>query len=95
MLLYEKALKESGFVELFKYTPADTSNIKHSSDNLKERKRKIIWFNPPYSANVKTNFGKIFLQLIKRHFPKGHKFANIFNKIPSKLATAARETSTP
>jgi len=25
----------------------------------KKRKRKIIWFSPPYSKNVQTNVGKI------------------------------------
>ena len=40
MPLYEKALKESGFDELFEYTPADTSSIKQSNDNLKKGKKK-------------------------------------------------------
>ena len=28
--------------------------------NIKNRKREIIWFNPPYSFNVLTNVGKRF-----------------------------------
>jgi hypothetical protein len=30
---------------------------------------RLIWFNPPYSKNVKTNVAKNFLQLIDKHFP--------------------------
>ena len=30
-------------------------------------KVNIIWFNSPYSKNIKTNIGKVFLNLIKKH----------------------------
>ena len=33
----------------------------------KTRKRKIIWFNPPFNAAVKTNIAKEFLKLIDKH----------------------------
>ena len=33
-----------------------TNNTKENSN--KERRRKITWFNPPYSKNVATNIGK-------------------------------------
>ena len=45
-----------------------------------KKKRNIIWFNPPYSKNVKTNIGKTFLQLLSKHFPKDHQMHKIFNK---------------
>ena len=54
-----------------------TSN---DQDKKKKRKRKVIWFNPPYSSTVKTNIGKLFLKVVKQHFPKGHKLHKIFNK---------------
>ena len=44
-----------------------------------KRKRKIIWFNSPFSMNVKTNAGKTFLKLLQRHFPKRHPMHKIFN----------------
>ena len=50
------------------------------------RKRKIIWFNPPYSMNVKTNIGKKFLNLIGRHFPKDHKYHKLFNRNTIKIS---------
>ena len=37
--------------------------------STKKRKRNIIWLNPPYSMNVKTNIVRKFLQLIDKHFP--------------------------
>ena len=29
---------------------------------------KLLWFNPPYSANVKTNVRRKFLSMIRKHF---------------------------
>ena len=46
----------------------------------RQRKRNIIWYNPPYSKNIKTNIGKNFLTLINKHFPKHSKLHQIFNK---------------
>ena len=51
-----------------------------TSNNKNKRKRKIIWFNPPYSKNVSTNVGKFFLNLIEKHFPNHHKYRKLFNK---------------
>ena len=46
----------------------------------KVRQRKIIWFHPPHSVNVETHFGKTFLKLIDKYFPKTNKFHKIFNR---------------
>ena len=46
----------------------------------RKRRRNIIWFNPPYSINVKTNISKRFLQLVDKYFPKKHKLNKIFNR---------------
>ena len=51
--LYENALKESGYKAEMKYETS--GNI-----NNRNRRRKIIWFNPPFSQSVKTNIGKYF-----------------------------------
>ena len=48
---YENALKESGYKAEMKYETSE--NI-----NNRNRHRKIIWFNPPFSQSVKTNIGK-------------------------------------
>ena len=50
------------------------------------RSRNIIWFNPSFTQNVKTNIGKIFLNLIKKHFPNHHRLHKIFNLNTIKLS---------
>ena len=52
----------------------------------RKRSRKIIYFNPPYSKSVKTNIGKIFLQLLDKHFPKGSPLSKIFNRNSVKMS---------
>ena len=46
----------------------------------KRKPRKIIYFNPPFSKAVKTNVIKLFLNMIDKHFPKGHKLHKCFNR---------------
>ena len=76
---YKNALKGSGYTKSLKYTkPYENTNS--------NRNRKILWFNPPFSHNVKTNIGKIFIKLIKMHFPKDHKLRKIFNTSTIKLS---------
>ena len=82
--IYEKALKDSGFNEKLVYNKENTTS--NEQNEKKKRKRKIIWFNPPYSSTVKTNVGKLFLKLVKQHFPKGHKLHKIFNKNTIKVS---------
>ena len=51
------------------------------SNKCENSKRKIIWFTPPYSLNVRTNVGRKFLELIDKHFPSKHKYHTILTKI--------------
>ena len=78
---YQDALDKSGYKHKLKYK----ANIDTVS-NKKQRKRNIIWFNPTYSKNVKTNIGKISLNLTKKHFPPHHKFHKLFNKNTVKIS---------
>ena len=48
--------------------------------------RNILWFNPLFSSNVKTNIGKIFLRLLDKHFPKYHKYYKLFNRNNVKIS---------
>ena len=67
--------------------PMYTQDVNAKSNrNKKKRQCKIIWFNPPFSKSVKTNLGKEFFKLLKRHFPKCHKMSKIFNKNTVKLS---------
>ena len=75
---YNTCLKKSGFNENIKYSP--------SQPKQRHRKRQIIWFNSPYSVNVKTSVGKLFMSLIDKHFPRHHKFHKLFNRNNVKLS---------
>ena len=62
--------------------------IKKNTDKNKNkcRKRKIVWFNPPFSLNVKSKIGKLLLSLVDKHFPKKSKFHKIFNSNTIKIS---------
>ena len=46
----------------------------------RNRKRKVMWYNPPFNKSVQTNIGDQFLNLVQKHFPEENKFHQIFNK---------------
>ena len=54
-------------------------NLQKTQKN-KNRGRKIIYFNPPYSKSVQTDIGKKFLCLVRECFPKQNELSKIFNK---------------
>ena len=73
--VYQAALKDSGFDGKITYSDqseqANNVNIEEANQ-ARKRKRAIIWYNPPYSMNVKTNIGKTFFKLLQKHFPPTH-----------------------
>ena len=69
---YQEALRKSGYTEELRYE-------KSGNQRRRKRRRNIIWYNPPFSANVKTNVGILFLSLIRTHFHKNHRYHKIFN----------------
>ena len=77
--LYQGALSERNYKASLKFE-------KPQYNNKRNRLRKVTWSNPPFSQNVKTNIGKIFLKLVKQHFPKHHKLNKTFNKNTLKLS---------
>jgi len=79
--LYDNALSASGYADGLTYIdPKKTSKKKRS------RRRDIVWFNPPFSKNVRTNVGGRFLSLVSKHFKKGSKLAKIFNRNTVKIS---------
>ena len=42
--------------------------------------------NPSYSADAKTNIGKVFFRTLKKNFPRKHLFYKVFNKNTTKLS---------
>ena len=75
--IYFEALEKGGINEPLVFIPKTTT-----SDNIskKQRKSKIIWFNPPFSLSVKANIGRTFPKLLKQHFPKSNRLHMTFNK---------------
>ena len=88
---YQKALEKSGFRQNLKYHPAN----KNFNNNKRNRKRNVIWLNPPFSTNIKTKFGNYFLNLIGKHLRPRHKFNKLFNRNTIKVATATCQILKP
>ena len=65
---YDYALKQSNYNTKLDYSTAETTPTTESrSQNEKhKRTRRIIWFNPPYSKNVRTNVARDFSVDINR-----------------------------
>ena len=81
---YQKALDNSGYKHLLTFSsniPTQTSNSKR-----KNRKRDIIWYNPPFSKNVSTNIGRTFLKLLDAEFTEEHVLHKIFNRNTVKIS---------
>ena len=74
---YNTTLKKSGFNKKINYPPGQRIQT--------NRIRQIIWLNPHYSVNVKTNVGKLFMRLSDKHFPRHHEFHKLFNRNDVKL----------
>ena len=70
--LYESAVKNSGY----NYSKKFKAPVENATQ---KRNRKVIWFNPSYSLNVKANIGKVFLKFVRKHFPRSNKFNKILN----------------
>ena len=77
--IYSEASKKSGFTEPLVFIPKINTS-------KKQRKRKIYWFNRPFSVIVKTKIGRTFLKLLKQYFPKPNRLHKIFNKNTVKVS---------
>ena len=78
---YQQALTNSANTYKLAYKPPNQTQKRHRS-----RKKGRLYFNPPYSLSVKINVGKIFLQLIDKHFPKTNSLSKIVNRQKVKLS---------
>ena len=86
-LLYDNALKASGFSEEAEYIEEQKSAVRGKRKN---RPRIIIifflWFNPSFSQNVATNLDRRFPTLIRKHFRRSSKLYKIFNANALKIS---------
>ena len=80
---YQEALQKAGYKHKLSYTP-QTQN--ENTRKNRTRKRKTHWYNPPYNAQVKTQIGKRFLQIIDKCFPTGHPLHKLFNRNTVKIS---------
>ena len=76
---YEEALNKSGH-------PSKLRFEKSKQTKKKNRSRKTIFYNPPYSSSMKTKFGNKFLLLIDKHFPKNNPLHKIINRKTIKIS---------
>ena len=79
---YQEAPGRCGYDHVLQYGNPAPPQLQQT----RNRKRKIIRFNPPFSKNVTTNIGKYFLNLFDRHFPKNHKYRKHFNRNAIKIS---------
>ena len=61
---YKEELKAAGYKE-------NNLEYKEKSGNKRNRKRKVMYFNPPFSPCVQTNITRMFNNLLEKHFKKG------------------------
>ena len=69
---FQQALKNSGYNHELRFKEKNPGGKSKTS-----RKRKVIYFNPPFADNVKTKVGEKILNLVKDSFPT----TNSLNKI--------------
>ena len=84
--IYNDALNESNFKETLQFIISAPQN--NDENQKRKRKRNIIWFNPPYPKNVKTNIYSYFqnTSLKTKNFPKDYQIHKIFNKSNVKIS---------
>ena len=78
--IYQDALVNSGYTAKPSYQPPK------DKQSGRIRRRNILWFNPPFSANVKTNVAAIFLKMVDKHFPVGSNLRRYFNRSTIKVS---------
>ena len=88
-IYYKGNLQKSGYKNKLTYKTATTSQ--QNDQKNKNRKRNIIWFNPPYCKSVSTKIGKFFLNLLDTRFPKNHNLNKIFNRNKVKVSYSCME----
>jgi hypothetical protein len=70
---YQEALTKAGHSHKLEFTKRDDKA-------RKRRKRKIIYFTPPYSMALSNNLTEMVNKAMERHFPKGSKLHHIINR---------------
>ena len=69
----------------------DHEQPKTSTSTRNKRQRNVIWYNPPFSKNVKTDIAREFLKLIDKHFPHTNKLHKIFYRHTVRVSYSCSE----
>jgi hypothetical protein len=77
---YQEALNNSGYKHNLTYLEKEKSNKKRT------RSRNILWYNPPYDMQVKTNIGREFLKAVENTFTVENPLRKIFNRNTLKIS---------
>ena len=85
---YNDALTRSGYKDKLQFSSRTQASNRNDNKKKRTRKRKIIWYNPPYSDSVTTKFGRDFLAIVDKHFGKVRKdnLHKIFNRTTIKVS---------
>ena len=78
--MYQAELDKNGYHHTLEFDPTATTNRR------KPRKRKVLYFNPPFSRNVKINIGGKLLRLLDHHFPLVSPLHPLINRKKVKLS---------
>ena len=62
------------------------NNSSHAKRWGKNRNRKVVWFNPPFSRLANINIGKYFLHLLDKHLNGDNPLSRIFNRNTVKIS---------
>ena len=68
------------------YSEFHAQGNRQVTSQKRNRSRNVIWYNPPFSRNVTTNIGRLFLNLIVKHFPQSNKLHKIFYRNTLKVS---------
>ena len=80
---YQAEQDRCGFAHTLEFKPR---NRESSNKKRKNRKKRVSWFNPPYSMDVETNVGNKFLKLLDLHFPPGNFLQPVLNRSTVKIS---------
>lgn len=81
--IYEEALKESGYKCKLSYKE---DNMVTRLNKKRQRKRNILWFNPPFNLNVRNNVGSEFLKLVDNYLCRDQALKKHFNRNTIKIS---------
>ena len=80
---HQAALNNGGYNHKLEF---NQNNQQNGEKWGKKRQRNIVWFNPPYNMEVKTNIGQEFLKILDESFPKNTKIGKFFNRNTVKIS---------